>query len=560
MYMSYINKAKKILHYDLNLFKADILAGLIVALVALPLAMSFAIAIGVEPQYGIYAAMIGGILAALFGGSDVNVTGPTGAFIPILAAIVINFGYQNLLIAGFLAGLILLFAGIFKFGKLIEYIPYPVTLGFTAGIAAIIFTSQISNILGLQGVEKHEYFHQNILEIVNHISTFNLFSLFIAVLTMLVMIFLPKLLSKVPSALIAVIVSSVLVYSLHINIATILTVFGGIPKSLPQFIFPSFSFDIVYKLLPSAFTIAMLGAIESLLSCVVADSMTRKTHNSNAELMGQGIANIVTPFFGGIPVTGAIARTAVNVKSGAQTRFASIFHSIILLFIVLLFADLVNYIPLAALGGVLVVVSYRMSEIKHSLSVLKNADSTDAGALLITFFLTVFVNLTISISVGLIFACLIFIKKISDTAALPTIVDISDKERHLVAGNHNLKCPHLAIYTLEGPLFFGAARKIISSLKNISHSNALILRFRDVHIIDITAVNAIREIIEIHSQNKNIYMSGVNIDLLSYFKKTGLINMIGEDKIFKHTKDAINQALIDQNLHNGCEDYAITQN
>lgn len=546
-------------NYSLGDLKSDFLAGLIVALVALPLAMSFAIAIGVRPEYGLIAAIIGGIAAAFFGGSEMNVTGPTGAFIAILGTIVVKFGYQDLLIAGFMAGIILFLAGVFRFGKLIEFIPYPVTIGFTGGIAVIIASSQLSNVLGLEGLTRYEFFHENIIEIFSNIPAANLITIGIAVFTIILMWLLPKLNGKIPAALIAVIFSAVAVELFGLKVSTIASVFGEIPNTLPPFTFPEISFHKVVDLLPAAFSIAILGAIESLLSCVVADGMTRKNHNSNSELIGQGIANVVTPFFGGIPVTGAIARTAVNVKSGAKTRFASIFHALFLLLMMIVFAPLVGKIPLAALGGILLVVSFRMAEVGHMKDLLVHADRQDKAVLLCTLLLTIFTDLTISIPVGISLSALLFIKGMSEMGVSPTVVDRKQKEPHFVPTSEQLKCPHIAIYTIEGPLFFGAARKLVTVLKDVTHAKSLILRLQHVPVMDATGINALREIISHHSGYRDVYLTGIQKQVMDKLEALDVLDSIGRERILPRTKDAINKALRDQGLKKGCEEFSIIE-
>src|SRR5699024_2412426 len=380
-----------------NDLKNDLIAGITVGVVAIPLGMAFAIASGVNPEYGIYTTIIAGLIVALIGGSHFQIAGPTGAFIPILLAIVLQYGYEDLLIAGMLAGVMLVLMGIFKFGSLITYIPRPVTIGFTSGIAIIIFTGQIENFLGLENIEKKEYFHENMLEIIRHVDEINLYSILIAVLGLLIIVFLPKLFPRVPVLLVALIVSAILSFFLFTDNMTIIgTAFGGIPQSLQGFQLPTITFDKLLYLWGPAFAIAMLGGIESLLSAVVADGMTGKRHHSNKELVGQGVANIVTPFFGGIPATGAIARTATNIKSGAASPFSGIFQSAFVLLTLVLFAPLASHIPLASMAPILMVVAFNMSEYKTFGAVLKLRTS-DSLVLVTTFLLTVFVNLTVAV-------------------------------------------------------------------------------------------------------------------------------------------------------------------
>lgn len=358
--------------YSLGHFQKDLLSGIIVGVVAIPLAMSFAIASGVKPEYGIYTTCIAGILISLFGGSKYQIGGPTGAFVPILLGIVITYGYENLLLAGLLAGIILCLMGIFKLGSLIKFIPRPVTIGFTSGIAVIIFTGQIASFLGLTGIKKHEEFIANLKEIFTHIGTINFYSVITALICLFVILITPKILPKVPGSLVGVVISTLIAtifFSGHVP--TIGTAYGTIPNTLPQFGIPEITLERIKQLIGPAFVIAMLGGIESLLSAVVADGMTNSKHNSNKELIGQGIANIVTPLFGGIPATGAIARTATNIKSGATSAMSGVFHGVFVLFTLLLLAPYASHIPLASMAPILMVVAWNMSEQKHFVHILK---------------------------------------------------------------------------------------------------------------------------------------------------------------------------------------------
>lgn len=553
----YLPRLRALKDYGFQSFKNDLIAGLIVALVALPLAMSFAISIGVNPNYGIYAAVLGGLIAALFGGSEFNVTGPTGAFVAILSGIVLQFGYEKLLVAGFLAGVILLLGGLFRFGNVIHYIPYPVVIGFTTGIGVIIFSTQLGNILGIDGLNKYEYFHQNMIEVFSHLSAIEPRAIAIALFTMIVMVVLPRFNNLIPSALIGVIASAIMAWAFGFDIQTIESVFGGVTNHLPVFHWPILSFQTVVEMLPAAFVIAMLGSIESLLSAVIADGMTRKTHDSNAELIGQGLANIVTPLFGGIPVTGAIARTAVNVKSGAATRLAAVFHSLFLLIVVLLLSDLVKYIPLAALGGVLAVVAYRMAELHSVQELLRYGDHMDSSVLVVTLLLTVFINITVSITVGLVLASLLFMKRVSQLRVIPTSVDRTSSEQRFVPSKKQLRCPHLSIYTIEGPLFFGAARTFINTITQIDPTEAIILRLKHVPLADATGLNALNQIITALKNKSRVYFSGVRPEVLEGLKSYRIHDTLGEKHIFKDTRSAINQALKDQGLKKGCEEYHI---
>lgn len=368
----YLFKDNRFNSFSLVDIKRDMIAGLTVGIVAIPLGMAFAIASGVKPEYGLYTTIFAGLFVALFGGSRFQIAGPTGAFIPIILAIVLEYGYEKLLVAGFLAGFILLLMGIFKFGKLIQFIPRSVTIGFTSGIAVIIFSGQIGNFLGLEELDKKQYFHENMMQIIDNIAFINWYSVCTALIGLSAIIFIPKILPKVPILLVALILPTAVAMLLYPSeVATIGTSFGGIPQSLPNFRMPEITFGTIAELWQPAFVIAMLGGIESLLSAVVSDGMTGTKHNSNRELVGQGIANMVTPMFGGIPATGAIARTATNIKSGAISPFSGIFQSVFVLLILLLFAPFASNIPLASMAPILMIVAYNMSEYKSFIHILK---------------------------------------------------------------------------------------------------------------------------------------------------------------------------------------------
>ncbi len=385
------------------------ISGIIVGIIAIPLGMAFAIASGVKPEYGLYTTVIAGILISLGGGSRFQIGGPTGAFIPILLGIVIVYGYENLLLAGFLAGILLLLLGIFKLGALIKFIPRPVTIGFTSGIAVIIFTSQIANFLGLTGVKSHVRFVDNIREIAKHIGTANGYSVATAAICLLVMMALPKIWPKIPSALAGLIVSAVIAVLLFPGkVATIGSTFGAIQQSLPALQFPEISLERIRMLFLPALMIALLGGIESLLSAVVADGMTKDRHNSNRELIGQGIANMITPLFGGIPATGAIARTATNIKSGAASPVSGVIHSLTVLLVLLLFAPFASDIPLASMAPILMMVAWNMSERKRFMYILK-MKSGDTLVLVVTFLLTVWIDLMTGVGAGMLLAFILFI-------------------------------------------------------------------------------------------------------------------------------------------------------
>jgi SulP family sulfate permease len=535
--------------YFTRFFKKDLLAGLTVGVISLPLAMAFAIASGANPENGIYTTIIAACLVAIFGGSKYQVAGPTGAFIPILLSIVLTYGFENLLIAGLLSGIILIVMGLLDMGSLIKFIPRSVTIGFTAGIAVTIFSGQISNFLGLTGLELHESFLANMNEIIIHLHTINPYSTLTAVICLVVILITPRFLPKVPGSLIGLILSTIIATLFYPNdVITISSAFGGIPGNLPHMQFPEITLDKVQQLLQPSLTIAILGAIESLLSAVVADGLTGTHHNSNRELIGQGIANMVIPLFGGIPATGAIARTATNIKSGAATRYSIIISAVFVLISMLALAPYAGLIPLASLAPVLMVVAYNMSQHQAFLGILK-VKSLSAGVLVITFLLTVLANLTVAVEVGLLLAMMLFVKRMSEIMVVSQVVP--DEENHLIEipeqdSLHTYDCSQISIFSIEGPLFFGAAQMFSESIMNTIHYDPkiIILRMSKVPLMDITGENHLRMIVDnIQKKGIIILMSGLNEQPEKKMQKTGLYNKIGAEHIFPHTNNAITYAL-----------------
>jgi SulP family sulfate permease len=547
--------------YFTRFFKKDLLAGLTVGVISLPLAMAFAIASGANPENGIYTTIIAACLVALFGGSKYQVAGPTGAFIPILLSIVLTYGFENLLIAGFLSGIILICMGLLDMGSLIKFIPRSVTIGFTAGIAVTIFTGQIPNFLGLTDLVRHESFLLNMKEIMIHFNTLNPYSALTAAICLVVILITPRLLPKVPGSLAGLIISTVIATLFFPNdIITISSAFGGIPGDLPHIQFPEITLDKVHLLFRPALTIAILGAIESLLSAVVADGLTGTHHNSNRELMGQGIANMVIPLFGGIPATGAIARTATNIKSGAATRYSIIISALFVLITMLAFAPYAGLIPLASMAPVLMVVAYNMSEYRAFIGILK-VRSLSAGVLVTTFFLTLLADLTVAVEVGLLLAMMLFVKRMSEIMAVTQV--LPDEENNLteVSDQNSLQtydCSQINIFSIEGPLFFGAAQMFSESIMNTIHYDPkiIILRMSKVPLIDITGENHLRITVEnIQKKGITVLMCCVNEQPEKKMKKTGLYYKIGEDHFFPHTNHAIAYALehVNQDHCHACQ-------
>lgn len=536
--------------YHVGAFRKDLISGCIVGIVAIPLGMAFAIASGVKPEYGLYTTIIAGILISLLGGSKFQIGGPTGAFIPILLAIVMQYGYQNLLIAGFLAGIMLVLMGIFKLGTLIKFIPKPVTIGFTAGIAVTIFSGQIGNFLGLSGVQRHEYFFDNMKEIVLRLPTLNMYSVLTACICLAALILTPKFLPKVPASLVGIIVSTLFAALLFPDkVTTIGSAYGAIPRGLPGFQPLSLTWDSIVAMLQPALIIALLGGIESLLSAVVADGMTDTKHNSNRELIGQGIANIVTPFFGGIPATGAIARTATNIKNGAVSPFSGVIHGVIVLLVVVLFAPYASNIPLASMAPILMMVAWNMSERKAFAKIAKTKTS-DSIILLVTFLLTVFATLTIAVEVGLGLAILLFLKRMSEMLTVNKVLPdhSSTKQKvhaHVVNQDHD--CPQISIFTVDGPLFFGASQTFENSstlMKSGQDLQAIIIRMGNVPFVDLTGEsNFSRLVNRLRAMGVTVLITGIRPQPRKLLAKTGCLSKIGEDNFFEHTGDALNLAL-----------------
>lgn len=553
--------------YGAAAFRKDLISGLIVGIIAIPLGMAFAIAAGVKPEYGLYTTIVAGILISLLGGSKFQIGGPTGAFIPILFAIVIQYGYENLLLAGFLAGILLVLMGLFKLGALIKFIPRPVTIGFTAGIAVIIFSGQIANFLGLSGIEKHENFLPNMKEIVMHLTTINIYSVITAIVSLVVILLTPKFLPKVPGSLVGLVVSTMAAAIFFKGeVATIGSSFGVIPNTLPQLHFPEITWDRIQMLILPAFTIAMLGGIESLLSAVVADGMTGSRHNSNRELIGQGIANIITPLFGGIPATGAIARTATNIKNGAVSPLSGIIHSLVVLLVLLMFAPYASEIPLASMAPILMLVAWNMSNRKEFAHILKTKTS-DSVVLLITFLLTVFTNLTTAVEAGLILSVILFVKRMSDIMKVSKVLpDPNIKQEkvkaHMVSEGRD--CPQIGIYTIEGPLFFGAANMFEKSIMDTIHQRpkVLLLRMGKVPFMDTTGESNLASLVK-HFKKLGgmVLISGIQSQPLEVLKRTGLYTLIGADHFFEQTGKAIDYALyqLDYNKCLGCKHFAFRE-
>ncbi len=539
-------------NYFKNSFSSDLLSGLTVAIVALPLAMAFAIASGVSPERGLYTAIVAGALISLIGGSRYQVGGPTGAFVVIIYSIILRHGYEGLVIATILAGVILILFGVFKFGNLIKFIPYPVTTGFTTGIALIIFFSQIKDFFGLAIDKLPADFIGQAITYSETITTFHIPTIAIASLSLAIILISKRLYPKIPAPIVAVIVASTIVYLFNIPVSTIESKFGSIPNILPHPTFPDITLEKIRLLFPDALTIALLAGIESLLSAVVADGMSGSKHNSNTELIAQGVANIGAVIFGGISATGAIARTATNVKSGAKTPFSGVFHSIWLMLFMLFLAPLIVKIPLATLSAILFVVAYNMSELKHFKALLK-APRGDVAVLISTFLLTVLIDLNVAVQTGVVLASFLFIKRISELTQIGNLnlsvsalsgEDILSRDVDIDATCKKDVPKGVEVYEINGAFFFGVADKLKETLEEISDNpKVFILRMRNVPMIDATGLFALEEFFNSCQKNGTILiLSGVSETLLKEFKHIGFYDLVGAENIFDHIDKALNRA------------------
>ncbi len=501
-------------------------AGLVVGVVALPLAMAFAIASGARPEQGIYTGIVAGLLAALFGSSRVSISGPTGAFIVILAGITAKYGIDGLQIATLMAGLILLGMGLVKLGGIIRFIPTPVITGFTAGIAVIIFVGQWKDFFGLAPAASGPHFHEKLAMLAEALPGLHLPTTLLAVGALAIVVLMPRVLRRIPSPLIAMLaVTLAQAYFQFDGVATIGSAFGGIPAGLPELHLPQVSFARVLELLGPAFTIAMLGAIESLLCAVVADGMIGTRHDPNQELVGQGIANLAAPIFGGFAATGAIARTATNIRNGGDSPLAGIVHALTLLAVIVALAPLAAHIPLAALAAILFVVAWNMSEARHFIDLLRHAPVNDKVLLLITFLLTVFADLVIAVNVGVLLAALLFMKRMSETV---TIEGESDTSLASV-------CPvgvpkGVQIYSIDGPLFFGAAATFERTLAGLhDDTRVLVLRLGQVPMVDATAMQALADMTR-HFQQRGVkvMLCEANARINEKLTNFGLLERVGQ--------------------------------
>jgi len=524
----------------------DVISGIIVGIVALPLAIAFAVASGVSPEKGIITAIIAGVIISAFGGSKVQIGGPTGAFIIILYAIVEQYGINTLYISTIMAGIILIIFGIFKFGNLLKYFPNPLIVGFTSGIAVVIFSTQVKDALGLD-IEKlpSEFFEKWTLYF-HSLDTLNYYALGLTIVTILISLYSKKITTKVPGSFIAIILLTIAVQVFDIQVTTIESFFGTINNDI-SFSLPVFNVDNINIYLTTAITIALLGGVESLLSAVVADGMIGGSHRSNTELIAQGIANITTPFFGGIPATGAIARTATNINNGGRTPIAGIVHSFVLLFIMLFFIDYAKHIPMAVLSGILIVVAFNMSEYKHFISILKGSPY-DYVVLVTTFILTILVDLTIAIEAGIMLSALLLMKRMADVHSDEFVRndDTNDIE------NYDGLPEGISVYEIGGPLFFASAKQYAQELQRYgSSAKILIIRMRHVSFMDETALHNFQEVVELlHNNGVIILTSGTNNDVYKNLKEYNIVTLIEEKHIHRTYKRAVAEASELLKVHN----------
>ena len=523
--------------YHWQLFKRDLYAGIIVGIVALPLVIAFAVASGVSPEKGLITAICAGFIVSMLGGSRFQISGPTGAFIVIVYGIVQKFGLDGLMISTAMAGMILVGFGLLKFGTIIKYIPHPLIVGFTSGIALIVFSSQMKDAFGLQIGQLPADFTGKWMAYSSNFGLINYYALIITIITILIAVYGGKIIKNVPGSFFAIVIVTLFATLLKLPVQTIQSVFGDIPNTI-SFQLPHFEWSLLSEYIKPAFTIALLGAIQSLLSADVADGMTGGRHRSNTELVAQGIANIVTPFFGGLPSTGSIARNATNIKNGARTPVSGIIHAISLLVIMLLFSKMAELIPMSCIAGLLIVVAYNMSEWRSFVRILKGS-KYDVLILLIAFLLTVFVDLTIAIEVGMVFSAMLFMQRMSKLSNIES-VDIDND----ILENYSSLPKGVDVYEITGPFFFAAAQSYKETLKEIAgDSKVLILRMRYVPFIDSTGILIFQEIIrDFRIRKVTIVLSGVRPEVRKTLENCGLADVIGHDLVCDNFGEAVKKA------------------
>lgn len=530
--------------YNKQMFYKDVIAGIVVAIIALPLSIALAIASGVSPEKGLITAIIGGFIVSFLGGSRVQIGGPTGAFVVIVLGIITKYGIEGLIISTLMAGVIMILMGLFKLGDMIKFIPYPITTGFTSGIAVIIFSTQIKDFFGLRMDHVPSEFLEKWLAYFENIGNLNYTAFLLGIVTVLIIVLWPKINKKIPGAFVAIIVTTLMAFIFKFDIATIETQFGEISGSIPMPSIPHVNFDMIRELFMSAVAIALLGCIESLLSAVIADGMIGGNHRSNMELVGQGVANICSALFGGIPVTGAIARTAANVKNGGRTPIAGMVHAITLFIMMLVLMPYVKYIPMASLAGILIMVAYNMGE-WDEFKELRKAPKGDAVVFLTTFLLTILFDLVVAIEIGMVLAVFLFMKRMADVTQCKYITgeeeEINDSIGYL---NGRKISPKIDIYEINGPFFFGAADKFIKVIKSIKKPpRVLILKMTNVPVIDATGYSALMRFYDICTKyHMDILIVELQEDPYKTLANYGFIKDIGENHICANLDEALEKA------------------
>src|SRR5665213_3581542 len=529
--------------YTARIFLHDLLAGLTVGMVALPLAMAFGIASGVSPQAGLYTAVVAGFLIATLGGSRTQIGGPTGAFVVIVAGIVARFGMSGLAMVTLMAGVILVLMGLTGLGAAVRFIPRTVVIGFTNGIAILIASTQIKDFLGLRTGSVPSEFLARMRLLVAHFATVNMVAVGVGAATLAVLLLLPRFVRRVPASIIAVVGCTIAVYVFHLHVETIGSRFGGIPRGFPPFAIPDFHVEHIIPLIPSAFTVALLAALESMLSAVVADGMTGDRHNSNVELVAQGVANIVSPLFGGIPATGAIARTATNIRAGARTPVAGIVHALTLLLILLIAAPLASYIPLATLAGVLFVVAYNMGEWRE-IGAIVQLDFASISVWVLTFALTVFADLTVAVGVGLALAALLYIYRVAETTTVSPVTEdyIRDGLPHVLQGR--IIPAYVSLLRIHGPFLFGTTEKLVEATANLESFNPIvILRLRNMSAVDATGIHAIETFgKQLRDSGRTLILCGAMEQPSKLLQGAHFLDRVGRENIVPNVQAALDRA------------------
>lgn len=529
--------------YTVRQFSQDLVAGLTVGLVALPLAMAFAIASGVPPQAGLYTAVVAGFLISALGGSRTQIGGPTGAFVVIVAGIVVKFGLSGLALIGIMAGLLLLVMGFTGLGAAVKYIPRPVTIGFTNGIALLIASTQIKDFLGLRTPSVPSEFLARIRMLIRYAGTTRWQTVTVAAASLAIILLWPRLAKRLPGSIIALLLSTAAVVIFHLPIETIGSKFGGIPLGFPHFALPNFQAAHILPLLPSAFTVALLAAVESLLSAVVADGMSGDHHNSNVELVAQGVANIVSPLFGGIPATGAIARTATNIRSGALTPVAGMVHALTLLAILLVAAPLARFVPLASLAAVLFIVAYNMGEWREIGTILR-LSKTDIAVWFTTFALTVFADLTVAVGVGMTLAALLYIYRIAETTTVAPVTPeyLEDGQAHILQDKDIPS--NVTILRIHGPFLFGTTEKLAEATKDLNQfGDVVILRLRNMTALDATGMHALEQFSDrLHKAGKTLLLCGARDQPSKLISQSDFRKHVGTENVLPHVQAALARA------------------